>query len=102
MANQDILYNWWCGNNHPINSEVSILEVSKILEGARGQLNYRGKDKKEISVAGWNYAIMRFILNYCDIIELEKVNFNNKADPISGNYGYWNTRHTVLVKVKNI
>lgn len=101
MANQDILYRWWRTHKYPTNTDITVLEISEKLLGARGQLNYRAEHATEISDPGWNYAVLKFLIEYCEITDGELSVLKEKANSKSGNYGYWNTRQTLIVQVKD-
>ncbi|KXS43908.1 MAG: glycine betaine/proline transport system substrate-binding protein [Methanolobus sp. T82-4] len=87
MANQDILYELWMEHNNPTKTSIHDIEVF-----AKQQKNKLNSSGKEITPSGFNYAILKFILEYCDIndwpISLQN-EFDAAKSPKKGNYGIW-------------
>ena len=66
MSNQDILFDWWWSQNGPRKEgPQSICEISTLLDVARQAEVVRGKNGGPITEAGWNYAVLKFLIEYC-------------------------------------
>lgn len=68
MSNQDNLYTWWWGENGPAYvGPMTIKEVSDYLTNARSIGVVAGREGKQVSSSGWNYAVLKFIIEKCTI-----------------------------------
>ena len=84
MSNHDLLYAWWWNNDGPRTAEpMSIQQIENNLIPARNNLVVRGQDGG-LLVHGWNYAVLQFLLQYCDLPDNVRNIFQGK-----GNYGVW-------------
>ncbi len=90
MSNQEKLFTWWWSLNGPReDGPLSVRKIASLLEKARHNDIVQGKRGKTISHAGWNYAVLKFLIKYCIItpeVEQKLVAF---ANPRTGNYSRW-------------
>lgn len=90
MANQDKLYGWWWGPDGPNSSEVfTIGQIETKLQPAKSAGVATGKQRNGITASGWNYAVLKFLIEKCELAD-DFVNIlKSYADPHNGNYGGW-------------
>lgn len=107
MANQDLLYAWWWSDKGPrIQSPVSINDLSNNLTTARNNLIIVGRDENRIKDSGWNYAVLKFLIEYCNLPSNLRNIFIEHSNPNNGRYSIWkdylNNAVTVINPGKNI
>jgi hypothetical protein len=90
MSNQDKLLNWWWSLNGPRDEgPLSIRGIATLLGKARHANVVRGRQGKTISKAGWNYAVLKFLIENCTISPEVKQKLLIFANPQTGNYARW-------------
>lgn len=90
MSNQDKLLNWWWGpNGARKEGTLSVREIATLLGKARHAKVVQGKQGKTISQAGWNYAVLKFLIENCTISPKVKQKLVAFANPQTGNYARW-------------
>ncbi len=68
MANQNRLYDWWWGPNGPQSAgPFTIKQIDDELLPAKLAGVAVGKNGKAISGSGWNYAVLKFLIEYCEL-----------------------------------
>ena len=95
MYNQDILHHLWLKHKMPL-TDVSLKEIEDFAEKHKHQFNTR-KRKTDfitnsdniITPSGFDYAILKFILNYCISMGWNKNEFKSATDPYRGKYNIW-------------
>lgn len=95
-ANQDIIHELWLKNNLPLN-DVLIEDIGKFAEEHKRQLN--SKSITGVTISGLDYAVLKFILEYCISINWIKNQLLWAKDPYTGNYRYWRKYSTYKVNV---
>lgn len=92
MSNHERLFAWWWSESGPRHNNsiriddlgTELYRVSKNLAIVRGH-DINNTASRPVTPAGWNYAVMKFILTYCDIEESTRIYLvENKI-----NYGKW-------------
>lgn len=96
MANQDIIHRLWLKNKMPLN-DVLLEDIGKFAEEHKHKLN--SKSFKGITTSGLDYAILKFILDYCTSINWDKVQIQWAKDPYKGNYRVWRKYPTHKVNI---
>lgn len=92
MANKDVLYSWWWSNNEPsIEGPLSVNDLATKFSEAR-KTNQIPQLKDPLTDSGWNFAILKFLIVYCNPISGNQSAFwsdllKNKHE--LGNYGIW-------------
>ena len=98
MNNHDLLYAWWWSNAGPRIAELmSIQQIENNLIPARNNLIVMGLDGNRLGNAGWNYAVLKFLLQYCDLPDNVRNIFQG-----NGNYGVWRQHLVVEVNVRSL
>ncbi len=98
MANHDRLYNWWWSDAGPRNSEqMSIEEIVNILTTQRRNNTniVLGIDGGLVTNSGWYYAVKKFLLVYCHLINADRDTFN-----ATRNYSIWRHHLNSIVSVR--
>lgn len=107
MSNQDNLYNWWWSEEGPQETgpfSVNQLEEKLNLAKERGVVS--GKESPTLSYQGWNYAVLRFLWQYCDHKEGTDSKFwqdlkdNKNSSSDTANYGIWKQHGDAVVNIK--
>lgn len=92
MSNQEILYKIWFQKNMPI-KEVSLKEIGEFAANNKGSLKSSLTSKgAQITTSGFNYAVLKFILEYCSPSNWPKdlwEEFEKAKNPMKGNYAIW-------------
>jgi hypothetical protein len=100
MPNQDKLHTWWWGDSGPANAKpLTIGQINTELQPALEASVVSGKYGNKISAAGWNYAVLKFLLEKCTLPEPQKAVLIANANPKNGNYGVWRKHLNVQVSV---
>lgn len=90
MSNQDILFDWWRSQNGPRKEgPQSIREIAILLDVSRRAEVVRGKNGGPITEAGWNYAVLKFLIEYCTTSPEVHRKLKAFAHPRTGNYAGW-------------
>lgn len=106
MSNQDNLFKWWWSKNGPKTSDsISINHLEDLLGKVKNTNIVYGKDGAVLSDSGWNYAILRFIYEYCEPESKEEsifwIDLGKNKDPRGpANYSIWRKYQDELIKVK--
>jgi hypothetical protein len=100
MSNQDKLHIWWWGNSGPANEEpLTIGQINTALQPALVASVVSGKQGNKISKAGWNYAVLKFLIEKCTLpVPVNAVLVAN-ANPKNGNYSVWRKHLNVRASV---
>lgn len=88
MANQDILHNLWIQGSKPQKG----IAVEEIGEFAKNKRNSLGSRSGQITPSGLNYAVLKFILEYCSPLNWPEHlwdDFERAKNPVRGKYGIW-------------
>ena len=88
MRNQDKLFDLWVQQDLPT-CGVHLGQIGDFAEGEKG--NLRSK-KGTISLSGLNYAVLKFILEYCYPLNWPPglwEDFEKATHPKKGNYSVW-------------
>jgi hypothetical protein len=106
MPNQDRLHEWWWSENGPQKAGPSTInDVSIMLDTAKIAGVARGRTPTGISQSGWNYAVLKFLIEYCVI---SPPNQNIRADlvayahPKTENYNSWRRHGAVEVTINSL
>ncbi len=100
MPNQDNLHTWWWGPSGPANAgTLTIGQIEAALHPALAAGVVSGRHGKKISAAGWNYAVLKFLIEKCTLPKVVKAALIANADPQKGNYGGWRKHITVQASV---
>lgn len=99
MANQDILHNLWIKNKMSMN-DVLLEDIGKFADENKHKLN--AKSLGGITPSGLNYAVLKFILDYCNSVNWDKTEFLFAKNPNNGEYGIWRKHFTYKVNVMNV
>lgn len=89
MANQDILYDLWIKNKDS-RKGVSLRKIGEFAE--RKRKNLRSRTDSQVSASGLDYAVLKFILQYCKPLDWPEnlwEEFEKAKDPYEGNYAIW-------------
>lgn len=90
MPNQDNLHTWWWGSSGPANAgPLTIGQIEAALQTALAAGVVSGRQGKKISAAGWNYAVLKFLIEKCSLPQVVKGALIANANPKNGNYGGW-------------
>jgi hypothetical protein len=91
MSNHERLFNWWWSPDGPrAEDPLPISEIAALLTKARDADVVQGRQGKTISQGGWNYAVLKFLIEYCRIIPPEvRQKLVALANPKTGNFGRW-------------
>ena len=90
MSNQEKLINWWWSPNGPCEKgPISVRKIGILLGKARNDNVVKGRQGSSVSQAGWNYAVLKFIIEYCTLSSEVKQKLVAFANPRSGNYARW-------------
>lgn len=106
MSNQDNLYKWWWSKNGPKTSgPINIKQLEDLLEKVKNQNVVYGKDGTALTGSGWNYAVLRFIYEYCKPESKEEsifwIDLDKNKDPRGpANYSIWRKYQNEIIKVK--
>ncbi|CAB5123941.1 hypothetical protein D3OALGB2SA_3157 [Olavius algarvensis associated proteobacterium Delta 3] len=96
MPNHDKLHTWWWGDRGPANAApLTIGQLITTLQSALDTGVIAG-----ISPAGWNYAVLKFLIEKCMLPERLRAVLIANANPKAGNYGIWRKHLKVQVTVK--
>jgi hypothetical protein len=90
MSNQDKLLNWWWSPNGPREEgPMSVRKIETQLRNARQDNVVEGRYGQTISQAGWNYAVLKFLIENCVVAPGVKLKLVAFANPQKGNYARW-------------
>jgi len=90
MSNQDKLLNWWWSPNGPREEgPLPVRRIATLLGKARHANVVQGRQGKTISQAGWNYAVLKFLIENCTILPEVEQKLVAFANPQTGNYARW-------------
>ncbi|MBU4305223.1 MAG: hypothetical protein KJ893_06355 [Candidatus Omnitrophica bacterium] len=98
MANQDILYELWLDNNLS-KKEVVLNEIEKF---ANRKKDYLKSKRGRITPSGFNYAVLKFILEYCSPFNWSEglwEKFEKAKNPTKGNYAIWRNHLSLSVDI---
>lgn len=98
MANQDILFNLWVQSGRRTQS-VSLNEIEQFAK--QSKMNFQSKNgSTSITPSGINYAVLMFIIQYCQPINWPDGVWNDfEKNRHSGNYGVWRQYLNQLVNI---
>ncbi len=100
MPNQDNLHTWWWSPNGSATAgTLTIGQIESALHPALAAGVVTGRQGKQISLAGWNYAVLKFLIEKCTLPKTVKAVLIANADPQKGNYGGWRKHLTVQASV---
>ena len=100
MPNQDNLHTWWWGSRGPANADsLTIGRIEATLQSALAAGVVSGRQGNKISAAGWNYAILKFLIKKCTLPQVVKAALITNANPQNGNYGGWRKHLNVKASV---
>jgi hypothetical protein len=100
MSNQNKLHIWWWGDSGPANSEpLTIGQINTKLQPALVRGVVSGKQGNKISTAGWNYAVLKFLIEKCTLPEPVNAVLIANANPKNGNYRVWREHLNVQASV---
>jgi hypothetical protein len=102
MANQDLLHEWWWSPQGPKKlGPITIHTLEEKLLKAReaGVVIGRGNQAPILSPAGWNYAVLRFLIVYCTLPNGLRDTFIEYAHPRRGNYRLWRNHLEVVINI---
>jgi len=93
MPNHALLHQWWWSNVGPnIEGPITIRAVANLTDAIPLRTEDRvvfGRYNGVISNSGWNYAVLRFIIKYCDVDPIIRARLEECANPKTGNYASW-------------
>ncbi len=69
MANQDVLYELWLENNMP-KKGVTLRAIGEFTDRKKDLLKSKSG---QITTSGLNYAVLKFILEYCSPSDWDEV-----------------------------
>lgn len=98
MTNQDILYELWFEINMP-RKGVILRKIGEFANRKKGRLKSKSG---QITVSGFNYAVLKFILEYCspsDWYEGLWEEFEKAKNPAKGNYAIWRNHLCLSVDI---
>jgi hypothetical protein len=100
VFNQDKLHLWWWGDGGPANAEpLTIGQINTLLQPALVTGVVSGKQGYKISTAGWNYAVLKFLIEKCTLPEPVNAVLIANANPKNGNYRVWRKHLNVQASV---
>ena len=100
MPNQDNLHTWWWGPSGPAKAfPMTIGQIEAALQPALAAGVVSGRQGNNISDAGWNYAVLKFLIEKCTLPQVAKSALIANANPVNGNYGGWRQHLDVKVSV---
>ena len=100
MPNQDNLHTWWWGLYGPaIADPLTIKQIEAALQPARKARVVSGRQGHPISTAGWNYAVLKFLIEKCSLPQVVNAALKANANPQNGNYGGWRQHLNVQATV---
>lgn len=85
MANQDNLHHWWWTQGPQKPGPFTVEEIEQKLQPAREAGIATGNNGERVSPSGWNYAILKFLLQKCALPQFLQATLNAGAN----NYGIW-------------
>jgi hypothetical protein len=91
MANQDNLHSWWWTSGPQQSGPFTVQQVEQSLQSAKSAGVATGTNGGPVSNSGWNYAILRFLLQKCALPQSLHAALHNGAQ----NYGIWRQHMTV-------
>lgn len=100
MANQDILLDLWIAQSQPLEN-VSLSQIGDFA--TLWSKSFRSRSKSGITRSGIDYAVLKFILEFCSPIDWPEGYwevFNSAKDPWTGNYAIWRRDPYLTVNVK--
>lgn len=97
IHNQDIIHKLWLNKKMPVN-DVLLEDIGTFAEEYKLQLNSR-PPSKGISDSGFDYAVLKFILEYCTSVNWEKKQFLWAKDNYKGDYRIWRKYPTYKVNI---
>ena len=105
MANKDSLYSWWWSNSGPsTEGPISVSGIAVKLSEAR-KANQIPQLKDPLTESGWNYAILKLLLDFCipisgvkSLFWTDLLNNNNNM----GNYGIWKKYQNEQIEINKI
>jgi hypothetical protein len=103
MHNQDNLHTWWWGPGGPANAgPLTIGQIKAALQPAWATGVVSGRQGNKISAAGWNYAVLKFLIEKCSLPQVVKAALIANANPQNGNYGGWRKHRKVQAKINPV
>jgi len=100
MSNQDKLHIWWWGDSGPANTEpLTIGKIDTALQPALVTGVVSGKRGNKISTAGWNYAVLKFLIEKCTLPKPVNALLIANKNPKNGNYSVWRKHLNVKASV---
>ena len=103
MPNQDNLHTWWWGPGGPTNAgPLAIGQIETALQPALAAGVVSGRQGNKISAAGWNYAVLKFLIEKCSLPQVVKTALIANANPQNGNYGGWRKHLNVQATVSQV
>lgn len=100
MSNQDILYGLYIEKGLPT-KVVSLMDIEIFVINEKSNLKSKSNN---ISISGLNYAVLKFILEYCVPLEWPYNlwgDFKNSTNPNNGNYSIWKKYPNLKVKISH-
>lgn len=91
MANHDELHQWWWSEDGPRVQELTVSELNRRTENVPERTENRvvhGKGGAMLSASGWNYAVLRFLIVYCNLDDEFRQVLQANSNP-KGRYGVW-------------
>ncbi len=70
MANQDLLHAWWWSTQGPKKQgpiTIHTLEENLLKAREAGVVHGRDENNDSITGQGWNYAVLKFLIEYCTL-----------------------------------
>ena len=101
MSNQDKLHTWWWSDGPSISDPLTIGEIEMGLQPAKAERVASGRQGKTISNSGWNYAVLKFLIEKCTLSEGINSDLVANADPQKGNYASWRKYRNVQATVNS-
>jgi hypothetical protein len=91
MANQDNLHNWWwiAGPQQP--GPFTVQQIEQNLQPAKAAGVAKSNKGGPVSLSGWNYAILKFLMQKCALPQSLQAILQTGAQ----NYGIWRQHMTV-------
>lgn len=103
MFNHEKLHKWWWGDSGPSNAgPLTIRQINTKLKPALDAGVVSGRSGHKVSVAGSNYAVLKFLINHCKLPDSLKTELIASANPKDGNYHFWRQRLNVKVSVNPV
>jgi hypothetical protein len=100
MSNQDKLFNWWWSPSGPCEEgPLYVLKIATLLDEAKNANVVQGREGKTITKAGWNYAVLKFLIENCTISPEIKQKLVAFANPKTGNYARWQDFSNSFAKI---